>query len=747
MAFAITADGEIGINGLKYNLVNSLIEQYLPPLPGKVNIGSDSFSQENILSQWIQKDRRGGILINEMDESIHSDRVWWTNCIISYDGHLTLPRLATAISTFNVLNITPTWTSPTAGTGTDWTNLSNAFDGNTGTNANSDTPSGNVFTNYGIFTMPVNFYGRTRFWITKTGGTMTAFEVDSSLNGTDWTAITAVVPAEGQYVTIDHTDRVITSLRIRVKNSSAGQGISLFEIGSETADGPAVSGTPNVAANFNGENYWAVDNQLVKLDSGRASYTSVAILPANITALIPSLNSRLYIFLGDSNNYAWMSTAEVVTQSNSSAAFYGVEANGLLYKMNSTGTFASSNDPDGASPTWNNLADVTTDSDKIEGIIRGRDADGNFVVYCPTNATLQVYDATNDLWLPTELRLPDHPNGGKGAIYWNDAHYFSYGLGIKKYVTGNPASISEVGLEREGGLPVEYNGEIVKFSADSQYFMAALVSASPTSGNSQSGLYIWTGRSWECWWVSANNNEAMTDVIVSSAESGYAIYWNAANTIYYIDLPRGIQNVRQLSGTQKFEASGIFLSPWFDAGTVAYSKLVQAITSYAKSVTANETITIKYRTNHTNEDRDTGFTTLVTLDTSGENGAVETILASGAGLSYDAIQYRIDFARGGTNTNSPDLLALVTAYMLKTGATGNRAWTFTINIDGELGDASVQQQYDNIWDAIQSATLIPLTFRNADKNEIHYVQLFLNSGTTKTGSEYGGQMALSAVKV
>lgn len=745
MAFAITNDGEIGINGLKYNLVSPLIEQYLSPLPGKINFGSDSFSQENILSNWIQKDRRGGILISEMDESIHSDRVWWTNCIISYDGHLTNPRLATAISTFNVLNITPTWTSPTAGSGTGWANLSNAFDGNTGTSAQSNSTGGaDVFTNYGIFTMPMRYYGQTRFWVTKSAGSITGFEVDSSLNGTDWTAITAAVPAEGAYVTINHTDRVITSLRIRAKFSS-NQQLNLFEIGSETADGPAVSGTPNVAANFNGESYWAVDNQLVKLDSGRASYTSVAILSANITALISSLNSRLYIFLGDSNNYAWMDTSEVITESNSSAAFYAVEANALLYRMNSTGTFASSNDPDGASPTWNNLADITTDSDKIEGIIRGRDADGNFVVYCPTNATLQVYDATNDKWLPTELRLPDHPNGGKGAIYWNDAHYFSYGLGVKKYVTGNPASISEVGLERDGGLPVEYNGEIVKFSADSQYFLATLVDASQTSGNSQSGLYIWTGRSWECWWVSANNNEAMTDVIVSSAESGYAIYWNAASTIYYIDLPRGIQNVRQLSGTQKFATSGIFLSPWFDAGTVAYGKLMQAVTSYAKSVTANETITIKYRLDHTNEDRDTGFTTLATLDTSGENGAVETLLASGAGLSFNAIQFRIDFARGGTNTNSPDLLALVTAYMLR--KKGNRAWNFTINIEGELGDASEQQQYDNIWDAIELGTLIPITYRNEDVNETHYVQLFLAGGTTRTGDFYGGQMALQAVKV
>ena len=47
------------------------------------------------------------------------------------------PTPMSASSTPTVLSVTPTFTSPTTGTGTGWSNLSNAFDGNTGTFARS----------------------------------------------------------------------------------------------------------------------------------------------------------------------------------------------------------------------------------------------------------------------------------------------------------------------------------------------------------------------------------------------------------------------------------------------------------------------------------------------------------------------------------------------------------------------------------------------------------------------------------
>ena len=85
--------------------------------------------------------------------------------------------------------------------------------------------------------------------------------------------------------------------------------------------------------------------------------------------------------------------------------------------------------------------------------------------------------------------------------------------------------------------------------------------------------------------------------------------------------------------------------------------------------------------------------------------------------------------------------------MLRTGSTGNRAWSFVLNIDGELDNQTKQQQYDSLWTAIKSGVLIPIVFRNEDVNETHFVRLSLSGGETQTGSLYDGQMAFNAVEV
>ena len=749
MALTIIGDKEIGINGYKYNLSHPLMEMNQSPMPSKLDTGDTSYAQENYLSNWIQKDRRGGILIAEMDESIHADRLLWTDCNIDNDGHTVLPRLATAV-TIPVSTTGLTITDPGVEIWTDSSTLTN-WTKSTGSLLRGDSsPIAGLYDailyDVAIVYQDIaasNYAGR-RFTFTAKCKTATASNAKIGIwDGKTWT--------ESNFHTGGGGIETLTVTKVFAYNADAftirfRQFVTTNQAYFDTATlAGGTTGTFSNFANFNGEKYAAFGNLLAKLDSGRASYTVLYDFGAAITAIIPSLNSRLYVFLGNSTNYYYMSTAEAFTQSNSANAYWGIENAGLLYKLSATGVWASSADPDGAAPTWNNLADITTDVSKIEGLFRGRDASGNYIVYCATNTTQLVYDATNNKWLLTELRLPDHPNGGKGATYWNDGHYFSYGLGIKRYVTGTMATITEVGLDRDDGLMAEYNGEIVKFCADSQYFLGALVDASQTSGSTQSGLYVWDGRSWKCWWADSNNNAAMHDVIVSSAESGYAIYWDCGSAVYYIDIPRGIQNPRQLTGVLKYALSGILISSWFDADTVVFAKLAKEVASYARNLTTTETVSIKYRLNHLYEDRDTGWTTLVVLNSTAENGVVETLLASGAGLSYDAIQYRLDLTRGATNTNSPDLLALVTSYLLRKGDANLKTWNFTVLIDGEASDEGIKEQYDNIWSAITSSTLVPLVFR--DDEDPHYVLLYLNGSETQTGEEYKGQMSLTAVEV
>ena len=228
MALTITNDKEIGLNGLKYNLVNPLLETYLSPSPGKVNIGSDSYSRENYLSQWIQKDRRGGILINEMDEAIHSDRSWWTNCIISYDGHLTLPRLATAITPDDVYSIT--FVNPTSSTdgASAWSNEANAINGSDGDYAQTTVQvAAQTWSDWLELDIAATNCAQIKFHCSvenndflDDGGIQVEVFHDSQWNsvtvGTSWhnTAITDDIVAD-----IQQDTESVTSVRIRLFNN------------------------------------------------------------------------------------------------------------------------------------------------------------------------------------------------------------------------------------------------------------------------------------------------------------------------------------------------------------------------------------------------------------------------------------------------------------------------------------------------------------------------------------------------
>ena len=119
----------VKINGYWYNLASEVMGTYHSRLPGKVNIGSDSFDTEQFLSSWIISDQRGGIGIDEMDEKVHADRCWWTNCIIDEDGHIVSPRLASSLSPLTLTS--PTTVDAVA----EWTGEDNAKDTDDATKA------------------------------------------------------------------------------------------------------------------------------------------------------------------------------------------------------------------------------------------------------------------------------------------------------------------------------------------------------------------------------------------------------------------------------------------------------------------------------------------------------------------------------------------------------------------------------------------------------------------------------------
>ena len=480
------------------------------------------------------------------------------------------------------------------------------------------------------------------------------------------------------------------------------------------------------------------------MGSGRASFNTVAYFPAAITSMIASLDSKLYLFFGDSaDNYWYMDTSEDFTESDE-YGYWSWQFDNKLFWATTDGTVQYAGDPDNAAVDESAGGTITDIASQIERFFVGRDAVGSPVSYCATNTILKVLDIDTPEWLDTEVRIPLHPNGGKGACYYNGRIYITYGLGVKEY---NPETgfIQDIGLTERDGLPVEYNGEIVFLLGDSaSKGMFALVDASQTSGNSLSGLYKYHDGVWECWWIDTSNNQAMTEAIVSSAESGYAIYWGCGADVYYIDIPRGIQNPDKIS--QSYATSGILVTPWFDADDATALKLAKEIKTLVAGSSATEYVVLKYRINKATTAMATTWTTIDTYNSTAENDVNTYTFASGAGISFKTIQFRLDFVTAGS-TSKCDVQKMTLWFKKYTGSQKQREWTFNVFVQDDqvyrsTSNITAEQKYDNLEASRISNTDVAFSYH---PGSTYYVDLDFTA-TTETANKYAGEYALRLIE-
>lgn len=744
MAKTVTSSQEILLNNYKYKINGKVVMEALSPFPERQSIGDDSYDNKLHLSNYTISDLRGGIGVEEMDEDIDWNRCWWTDCIIKYKNHILPPRLATAVSfdddiasAATILNAdmelaATGWTAGTrSGVQKHGGSYSYQVDDNTSSYQDASTFDsswqGKIFT--------------AGAWVWSDG----AIEKIEIYDGTDTTSSSSHSGGSGwEYLEVTHTmNGGAARLRVQLTVGNTGSDLNYFD---DVLLGSPVIGSSFHFAQFNGELYVATGAMLSKLKSGRASFEIVLTMPTTVTALIPSLNSRLYVYLGDDAQYRSMTTAEAFTITTNAAgleAYWGWQFDNKLFKSNTSGTVKYSTDPESATPTWSAGGTITDIASQIESFTVGRDAAGSPQSYCATNSVLKVLDLDTPEWVDTEVKLPNHPIGGQGFTYFNGKLYLSYGLAIKEYYA-ETGFVRDIGLTERDGLPVEYNGEVTKLLGDSGLeVMFVGVDASVTSGNSKSGLYAWDG-GWQCWWVDTANNGAIYDIIVSSAESGYAVYWAIGSKIYYIDIPRGIQNPDKIS--QSYGTAGIFVSPWFDAGNAAADKLAKSLSTFTRGVTSTETIALKYRIDHTCGDLDSGWTTMDTLNTVAESGTNEELFASGVGESVNAIQFRLDFVTAGS-TAKADMQAMVFYYKKRTGGETVWSWVVPIVVDNE-GQTSAKEKWENLKAAKDSATDVLFSYHPNDAStESYYVSVDTFTGTTETGRRYEGNYTLRLIQV
>ena len=424
------------------------------------------------------------------------------------------------------------------------------------------------------------------------------------------------------------------------------------------------------------------------------------------------------------------------------------------------------------SGTWTTLrgTPMALPSAKTGQLFGAKDADGETTLYLATPSGLFVYDLANDKWYPTGLQTPDAPGTvgstiAASGLTWREDIYFATKSGIFKYsVSGGAATITPIGPDRDNGLPLAKGKMVVAMVAS---FNDLIVSIRTTSKTSV--ILAWDGRGWRVLYEGgAALGEILSPLLVSGttlAFSGgvqisgdYRLFF-ANNTtspfnISYLELPYELVNPLQIA-TYKFAAAATHDWPWFTAGQDDVTKVAVRVKVQTTNPTTGETVKVYYAIDRsstfqimTNSTYTNGTITaagLHTFDFPSVDAWVSTTARTGT--AFRSIQFRVVFARGGTTTNTPDVLSLTLEYYKKLDP--KYQFVVTLDLNNAHGANTPKQARAALLTAQETGPLVEFTYRDPATNSdaTFYVQVQPLEGTEQTGVDERGMSTLRLVEV
>ena len=723
-------ENEVLINDVRYPLKDKIRPVWASVFPEKTVLGDFGKDTDPNISTWAKTTHERGNLIEELEEQRpeHKYRCWWSTADVRFAGNMTLLPLATTISNDYIgLDIT----NPDMELNSNWTSV-----------VSGEASRSNI-----------QAYEGTYSWLVRSGyiyQTLTTWSNDfQSKKVKLWCWVWAAAVSSGRIAVYDgqsvayssyHTggstwellsvDTTLaadaTELTVRLYED-AGQALHAY------FDNVAITkhGKLDVAENFNGDMYFSIDNTLYKIADSDGSLSLIRAFVGDIKALVASVDSNLYIMLGDSYDYQYMSTAEVIADTDIDDATFAIHWDSKLFKIDSAGATSYSADPDTASPSWTangDLADAGVADGEINSLFLYRDASGTVIIYAATTQGLYAHDFANAAWLKTELELPDMTNAGKGAVHWRNASYTSAGLHVHKYVAASTAVIENVGLANDDSMPESRGGEIVKFIKGHNEFFA-LVDSTYEGSSSRSTIMAYNEKGWHCWWEAGSDNMSFSGGIVSSVFD-YRLWFGAGSDTYWIPLREIDLKPKKISG-YTYATSGTFYSPWFDAGWANIDKLAFKLKIKTSGCSANETVIVSYRTNHTNTNLSTGWTTASTITS---DTVTTYTFGSSAGITFKSIQFKIAFARGGTNTNSPNVEWFSLEHLLNIPT--RWGYRFTVDCSKEYQKNTPEQLLSALRTAIETGTLVTFSF---DDTNTYHGRIWSAQAIQQTGDNQWGE--------
>ena len=509
--------------------------------------------------------------------------------------------------------------------------------------------------------------------------------------------------------------------------------------------------TIDVFQEFNGALYGIWSNKKVyKFNSGSDSFGSALdTLPDTATdAIEVRIGGTLYLVIAHTGGYTYTSNASSFTDDTKDAKFlafwndklWGIDNTGQLWHAASLGS--ETND-----------AKLPLPDGHVTDLFVARNASGNPILYAMTKEGLYAHDATNSLWIETQLALPFHNENGKGSTRWRDSVYIPAGLGIYKYINGtNSAVVSIVGPDKDHGLPSDYRGSIRKLMGTHNDLIALVdgtlapstvdMFASSEStviddSTGYSSVLGWNEMGWEVKWTASGNNRGkkITAGFVSdvggtlTATNPYRLYWGFDGNLYYQQLQSDVINPTQVVNyNYEDSVDGIHYTPWFSADQVEVDKLALKLKAETATCNSNQTVKVEYAL-----DYDETYTTMGTITS---NGITTYTFGSGIGTSFRSIQFKITLATN-TRTASPDLISLTLEFRKKLDT--KFAWSVDIDVSKTYKGNSPKAMRSNILSAIQSNTLLEFTYRDdSSTNRNYYVDIVNAQGLEHTAYDERG---------
>ncbi len=756
------------INSIRFKLGGDgqIHPQLVNAFAPKQVIGDYSEDSDPERSVWvIVGDQRGGIGIEEMDETKDVGRSWWTDCNDRWRDHLFLPEAPsaaiTAVGAYYPGYIKDTgleiWNDATHLTnwtfaGTNGTLSQNTATPDSGTYAATITASG---AGGGTLTQTlVSWHNDCRgVSVTVTarakasgGGDSWTIRLDDGIGTTDSAANTSATYAD---MTVTRAlNAGATKLDVILIFTTGGGGVagSIDSISSNIPYSAAI----NHMVNFNTKLYLAAGNTLWRLNTAGTGfdYQLVCFTGAGrtantgISALFTTVNSTLMILCGDTGQYYY--TTDGITYTITTDTTHGINGDkgihwgNMAFKISTAGQIEYTTTPNTATPTYTHNGLIDTKSlGTVTGLMTYANETGTNIIYAATTGGLFAHDYTHAEWDATELRVPISDDNGKGLVVQNGALYYSAGSSLLKFaISANGVTVENVSPNKDNGLPDEYNGVITKLIDGYGGEFYALVDTSLVAGTRYSSVLLHDAWGWHVIWSDGVANRAMGGGVIST-DFAYRLWWSAGTSIYYAPLNR--IKINPLKVTTTYSSAAGYHSPWFDANWSTGRKLALNVKTFCTGTAAGITVTTQYRLDHATTAIGSTWTTLDSIGAAGAGVITTSLFASGVGTLFNAIQFRYAFSTNNTAI-TPDIVYSVLEY--ERVAVPKWQYTMVLDCSRDYDNKTAGQLLDALVTAAETQTLVPFLFTTTTK----YVRVKSVSEVRFTGLDTRGQIQVTLVE-